>query len=88
LPQGKKIFKNFKVNVGRNIASTTDGFEEALKNLNLIGVVDDGEVKAVIEDKKSCKSYFLKKADIISGLSVLQIKDNEVIFEAGGSAII
>jgi hypothetical protein len=80
----KDLFRRPVETVTRNIQASSEDTQNLLKDLNLAGIVDDGVVKAVIEDKKAGKTYFLKIGDVISGLKVLKIADQEVVLEGNG----
>lgn len=48
------------------------------------GIVHDGDPMAIIKDKQSNKTYFLHRSDILEGASLVDIRDNHVIFNRGG----
>ncbi len=77
------LFKSFFQSTPKNmnIGASSDTF----RDLALVGIVDDGNLKAVIEDKKTQKAVFLKKDDCIGDLCIAQIKESEVLLEGNGN---
>lgn len=80
----RKLFRNPLALVSKNIEVTGDGRVNIIKDLNLVGIVQDAGIKAVIEDKKTLKTFFLNIDDMIAGMKVAEIKENEVVLEADG----
>lgn len=85
LDKGKRnLFRNLLALVSKNIEVIGDGRVNVIKDLNLVGIVQDADIKAVIEDKKTLKTFFLNIDDMIAGMKVAEIKENEVVLEADG----
>ncbi|HAJ56985.1 MAG TPA: hypothetical protein DCL35_04365 [Candidatus Omnitrophica bacterium] len=82
LHPGIKIFKNI-IQPRRRIADASMAPQETFdaKNFSLVGIIDDGCLKAVIEDKSAAKSCFLVKDDEIGGMRVVEILEQEVVLE-------
>ena len=79
------LFKMPVIKVAKDIQVSQGQGSGILKNLKLVGIVDDGGVKAALEDLKTQKTYFLKEGDSLAGLKLDEIKKDEVIFEAEGA---
>lgn len=79
----KRIFKTPAVIKPKNIQAASGEETAPLKDLYLVGIVDDGGVRAVIEDKKALKTYFLNTGDRLGQATVVAIKGQEVILEVG-----
>ena len=84
--QLRKLFKSPLVLRPKNVQVALDGLGDVIKDLNLVGIIQDGTRKAVIEDKKTAKTYFLRAADSIGDMKVSEIKEDEVILEAAGGS--
>jgi hypothetical protein len=82
---GKKLFKASLVQKTKNIQVAAFAGKDILKDLNLVGIIRDPEVKAIIEDKKAAKTYFLNVGDRLNELKVAKILDKEVILDANGA---
>jgi len=83
---GRKIFKNI-VQPARRIIEAAVGAAEglAISDLSLVGIIDDGVPKAVVEDKKASKTYYLVKDDEIGGMRVAEILEQEIVLEKAGT---
>ncbi len=85
-PTGRNLFKQLVCAQPKNIALMEDGKTGAfIKDLSLVGIIEDNGAKAVIEDKKNSKTYFLNIGDEISDARVAQIRESEVILELSGA---
>lgn len=81
----RSIFKKPVESSGRTIQPVrVAGDDTGIKDLNLVGIITDGETRAVIEDKKASKTYYLVKDDEIAGMRVAEILQQEVILEKNG----
>ena len=60
-----------------------------IKDLTLIGILAEEEPQAIIEDKKSKKTYFLKRGDFLGNLKLIEIYEEEgkIIFEYEGDKV-
>ncbi|OIO36584.1 MAG: hypothetical protein AUJ74_01780 [Candidatus Omnitrophica bacterium CG1_02_44_16] len=58
---------------------------DILQDIVLVGIMDDKGRKAIVEDKKASKTYFLSVGDSFAGVQIVEIKDNEVIFNKEGN---
>ena len=81
----RRLFKAPLVLTSKNVRVSLDGRGDVIKDLNLVGIIQDDERKAVIEDRKTSKTYFLSVSDTISDMKVTDIKENEVILEIGSA---
>lgn len=61
--------------------------EDAVKNLNLLGIVTGDNNQAIIEDRQSKETRFFYKGDNFREFKILDIKDSEVILEYKGERI-
>jgi len=74
---GRQLFKPFSQLVSQAVAVSRP---DILKDLSLVGIIDDGQIKAVFEDKKEQKTYFLKKDDCIEDACLSEIEEKQVTF--------
>jgi hypothetical protein len=81
----RKLFKGLFPLLSKNVHVALAGRQDVMRDLNLVGIIDDGGIKAVLEDKKTQKTLFLSKGDSIEGLTVYEIRENEVVFKDGES---
>lgn len=80
----RSIFKNILPPLRRaDQRASPDPNALNIKDLNLAGIIDNGQLKAIIENKKEAKTYYLVKGDEISGLFIADILNQEVILERG-----
>lgn len=63
---------------------TTRPAEEIFGNLNLVGIIAGDEPQAIIEDKKSQKTYYLNKGQSFDGINVEEISEDKVKLNSGG----
>lgn len=58
---------------------------DALKDLALIAVIDDGSAQAAVLDRRTNRSFVVREGDAIDGMSVAEISDRAIILmESGG----
>ncbi len=57
---------------------------QAIQDLNLLGIVSGDNPQAIIEDKKSQKTYFLKKGDFLGDFELKDIQKGKVILDLSG----
>lgn len=81
----RKLFKNSAPLLSNNVHGTPVGRPDIVQDLNLVGIVDDHGMRAVLEDKKTQKTLFLGKDDTIEGLRVIDIRANEVVLQGEGA---
>lgn len=79
---GRNIFMPQELEVESITAGPV--LEEVRANLSLIGVIAGDRPQAIIEDKKSGKSYFLYKGGTIGQAKVVDILQDTVIMEYNG----
>jgi hypothetical protein len=82
-PMNRKLFKAVLPEVPKNVHIALGGRLNVIQDLVLVGLIDDNGKKAVLEDKKTAKTLFLKKDDTIEGLSLIEIRDSEVVLSDG-----
>ena len=83
MPMNRKLFKAVLPIVPKNVHVALGGRSDVAGDLILVGLVDDNGKKAVLEDKKTGKTLFLRKDDTIEGLSLVEIRDSEVVLSDG-----
>jgi hypothetical protein len=79
---GRNIFMPQELEVESITAGPV--LEEVRANLSLIGVIAGDKPQAIIEDKKSGKSYFLYKGSTVGQAKVVDILEDTVIMEYNG----
>lgn len=57
---------------------------DIVKDINLLGIVSGQKPQAVIEDKKTQKTYFLNQGDSFGQTRVLEIKEGKVVLDYKG----
>lgn len=57
---------------------------DIIKDINLLGIVSGQNPQAVIEDKKTQKTYFLNQGDSFGQTRVLEIKEGKVVLDYKG----
>ena len=83
----KNLFKSEFTSSPVNIGQAAGAPEDIVSSLNLIGFVSGEKRQAIIEDKKSGKTYFLYKGDNLSGYEVIDVLEDKVILEGGGRTL-
>lgn len=84
---GKKIFAAGS-SAGYELRDTTDtSSEQQENNIGLVGIIPGDKPQAIIEDKKSQKTYYLMKGQSISDISVEEIDKDQVTIEYKGKRI-
>ena len=61
--------------------------EDAAGNIGLVGIIAGDNPQAVIEDKKSQKTYYMTKGESFNGFIVEEITQNRVILDYQGKKI-
>lgn len=82
----RRLFKSPRIVAPKIVHVSGADPAEAIKNLSLVGIIEDGERKAVIEDRKSAKTHILKQNDDMAGLVIKEIGEGVVVLEAAGTA--
>ncbi len=93
---GKQAIESYQVIAARNLFGSTDkeaagpgggilagGLEQSMLQLDLIGTIaeEDGNGRAVIDDKKKVRSY--KVGDQVADATIVKIMRNSVVLKAG-----
>ena len=73
-----------KSNVENADSETKKALAALILDLKLVGISWGKDPEAMIEDKKTSKTYFLKTGDTINTLKVDTILKDKVIFNSGG----
>ncbi len=64
--------------------SAVAGNHDILKDINLIGIIAGNDPQAIIEDKKTEKTYYVSKGQLIGDLLVEEILDGKIILNLKG----
>ena len=77
--ENRQLFKVFTAPaiLKKNIAGRPD----MIKDMALVGIIDDGSVKAVVEDRKAQKTFYLKIDDCVEDLCVTAIHESEIVLQ-------
>lgn len=79
---GKNIFG---AGSSTQMESQSSGIESSAElsggNLGLVGIIPGDSPQAIVEDKKSQKTYYLAKGQSINGITVEEISENKVVLE-------
>lgn len=59
---------------------------DLIKNINLVGIISGDRPQAIIEDKKTNKSYYLTKGQFIGEVKIEDIQEGKVILNHKGQA--
>jgi hypothetical protein len=81
LAEERKLFKNPGPGPAKNISAASGGRPDIMQDLSLVGIVEDEERQAVLEDKKTHKTIFLRRDDIFEGLRVVAIRAHELVLQ-------
>jgi len=79
--EGKNLFKAAMIREDTAGSIPKKELRDLIKNLTLMGIISEEEPQAIIEDKSTGKSYFLKKGELINGVKIVEIKSNKVVLE-------
>ncbi|MDD4909302.1 MAG: hypothetical protein PHR44_01290 [Candidatus Omnitrophica bacterium] len=85
--KGKNLFRSTARRESQAGGAPKKELRELIKDLALIGIIADEEPQAIIEDRATRQSYFLKKGEGVNGLEVAEIKENKVVFEYQGERV-
>lgn len=81
----RRLFREDVKNASKNIGLLEKARPDRVKDLSLVGIVDDKGQKAAIEDKKTGKAVFLKEGDCLEGICVAEIGIGEVTLQQDGA---
>lgn len=81
---GKDLFKAQVVVEAKKSGIPKKEVREMIKNLSLMGIISEDDPQAIIEDKASRKSYTLSRGEYISGMEIVEIKNNKIVLEYEG----
>lgn len=60
--------------------------QDLLKDISLLGIVSGESPQAIIEDKKTQKTYYLNKGQFIGELQITDIKEGKIILDFNGQS--
>ncbi|MEW5822015.1 MAG: hypothetical protein AB1782_17610 [Cyanobacteriota bacterium] len=95
-PEFNYYLTSFNKNIFSDTSSTGENYyrdintigdidpADILKDINLLGIVSGEKPQAIIEDKKTQKTYFLNKGDSFGQVKVLEIKEGKVLLDYRG----
>ena len=66
------------------VIQTGPSLDEISANLSLIGIIAGDKPQAIVEDKKTGKSYFLYKGGSAGQAKIMEIMEDRVVMEYGG----
>ncbi|MFH0877168.1 MAG: hypothetical protein V1863_02975 [Candidatus Omnitrophota bacterium] len=82
----RSLFKSPQRNVVKIVSAAGDDQAQVIKNLSLVGIIEDNGRKAVLEDRRSAKTHFVRESDVLAGLVIKEISQGAVVLEAAGEA--
>jgi len=84
--QGKNVFALAAATAATVTMQQTNvlAASEQLKDISLIGVISGDDPQAVIEDKRTQKTYYVNKGQFIEQFQVEDIKDGKIVLTCGG----
>jgi len=82
----KSIFVS-PVSRNRTKISQPSSLQELIKGLKLVGIVPGDEPQAIIEDKKSGQTFFLKEGEEIQNMKIEKISTGKVLLSYDGETI-
>ena len=80
--KSKQIFGAASVQLNQESGVTVGA--NLIKDINLLGVISGANPQAIIEDKKSQKTYYVNKGQMIGEFQVEDISDGKIILNYGG----
>lgn len=80
--EGRNIFLPQQVEIEAVVTGPT--LEEISAGLSLIGIIAGDRPQAIIEDKKSGKSYFLYKGGLVGKTKIVEILEDSIVMEYQG----
>lgn len=79
---GKQIFSNLP---SAGVAGPVSGVTaDLVKDINLVGIIAGDNPQAIIEDKKSQKTYYLNKGQYIGEFQLEDIQEGKIILNYNG----
>ena len=84
---GKKIFGAAPYAAGEGLEGAGAGGEDITANLGLVGIIPGANPQAIIEDKKSQKTYYLMKGESTNGIVVEDVGSDKVTIEYKGKRL-
>ena len=81
----RKLFGGHTVKEVKIAGNEDASISQIASNLNLSGIIAGDTPKAIIEEKKEHKSYFLKEGESIGDVKLNKISDGKVIMEYKGT---
>lgn len=81
---GRQIFKSIASSFDSSQTGENLNNVDAVKDINLIGVVKGEGLQAIVEDKKNQKTYYLTKGQSFGEFQVEEIEETKVIVNYKG----
>jgi type II secretory pathway component PulC len=79
--RSRKIFANASSLESKPVSIAS---ADLIKDINLVGIVSGEEPQAIIEDKKSQKTYYLKKSQFIGDFQVEEVLEGRIVLNYNG----
>lgn len=78
--------RNIFANIGGQLSSKPQGDVniDLTKDISLVGIISGDDPQAVIEDKKSQKTYYLNKGQFIGEMQIEDIQEGKIIIKYRG----
>jgi type II secretory pathway component PulC len=80
---GKELFGAARGSFDQGIQSAAAGVNVA-DDLNLVGIISGANPQAIIEEKKSNKTYYLSRGQLIGDLRIDDIQEGRIVVERRG----
>jgi len=87
LLKDKKVFEPAVTQRRRTGLSEDSALREAVKQFNLVGTIPGDEPQAIVEDKRTGQTLFLKKGEAIDNIEVMDISNGRIILGYEGETI-
>lgn len=61
--------------------------QDSIRDITLLGIISGDTPQAIVEDKKTQKTYYLNKGQFIGELQVTDIQEGKIILDFNGQAV-
>lgn len=78
----RQIFSSSSTQEGTSASSVVSA--DLIKDINLVGIISGKNPQAVIEDKKTQKTYYLNRGQFIGELQIEDIQEGKIIVNYNG----
>lgn len=80
--QGRQIFSSAETTQAKATVGEIDS--DLIKDISLVGIISGDNPQAIIEDKKSQKTYYVNKGQFLNGFQVEDIQSGKIILNRQG----